>query len=115
MFLTWKRHRFLHLRFALFTMFISNKIFLCVPCVLSVLLRFFLTFLLIRRLIFIITTLSFSIRDRYTIRIYNWFKWFLNFIFFFFFLLRGLPLSSPCWKSCSILLGCPSGYKGSSV
>src|SRR3954467_5814550 len=82
MFLTWKRHRFLHPRFSLFTIFISNKIFLCVPSVLSVLLRFFLTFLLIRRLIFIITTLSFSNRDRYTIRIYNRFKWFLNYLMF---------------------------------
>src|SRR4051812_34913056 len=33
----------------------------------------------------------------------------------FFFLLRGLPLLSPCWESCSILLGCPLGYKGSGV
>src|SRR4051812_1486956 len=36
-----------------------------------------------------------------------------TFLCLFFFLLRGLPLSSPCWESCSILLGCPSGYKGS--
>src|SRR4051812_32862548 len=88
MFLTWKRHRFLHPRFSLFTMFISNKIFLGVPSVLSVFFRFFLNFLLIRRLIIIITTLSFSIRDRYTIRIYNRFKWFLNFPMFLF-----LPLT----------------------
>src|SRR3954465_1396910 len=32
---------------------------------------------------------------------------------FFFFLLRGLPLFSPCWESCSILLGHHLGYKGS--
>src|SRR3954469_10069979 len=84
MFLTWKRHRFLHPRFSLFTMFISNKILLCVPSVLSVLLRFFLTFLLIKRLIFIITTLSLSIRGRYTIKIYKRFKWFLNYLMFLF-------------------------------
>src|SRR4051812_40280144 len=74
----------MHPRLSLFTMFISNKIFLCVPSVLSVLLRFFLTFLLIRSIIIIITTLSFSIRDRYTIRIYNRFKWFLNYLMFLF-------------------------------
>src|SRR3954466_4837700 len=89
MFLTWKRHRFLHPRFSLTTMFLSNKIFLCVPSVLSVLLRFFLNFLLIRSTIFIITTLSFGIRDRYTIRIYSKFKWFLNSLMFLF-----LPLTS---------------------
>src|SRR3954469_21363686 len=88
MFLTGKRHRFLHPRFSLFTMFISNKIFLCVPSVLSVFCRFFLNFLLIRRLINIITTLNFSIRDKYTIRIYSRFKWFLNFLMFLF-----LPLT----------------------
>src|SRR3954469_10631063 len=84
MFLTGKRHRFLHPRFSLFTMFISNKIFLSVPSVLTVLLRFFLSFLIIRSIIFIITTLSFSIRDIYTIRIYSRFKWFLNYLMFLF-------------------------------
>src|SRR3954467_12357354 len=83
MFLIGKRHRFLHPRFSLTTMFLSNKIFLSVPSVLSVLLRFFLNFLLIRRII-IITTLSFSIRDRYTIRIYSRFKWFINYLMFLF-------------------------------
>src|SRR3954462_9276952 len=75
---------FLHPRFSLTTMFFSNKFFLSVPSVLSVLLRFFLTFLFIRRIIFIITTLSFSIRDIYTIRIYSRFKWFLNYLMFLF-------------------------------
>src|SRR3954468_12851490 len=69
-------------------MFITNKIFLCVPSILSVFFRFFLNFLLIRRLIIIITTLSFSIKDRYTIRIYSRLKWFLNFLMFLF-----LPLT----------------------
>src|SRR3954462_9447963 len=87
-FLIGKRHWFLHPRFSFTTMFISNKIFLSVPSVLSVLLRFFLNFLL-KSIIFIITTLSFSTRDKYTIRIYNRFKWFLNYSMFIFLSLTG--------------------------
>ena len=32
---------------------------------------------------------------------------------FFFLFLRVEPLFSACWESYSILLGCPSGYRGS--
>src|SRR3954462_4516395 len=37
------------------------------------------------------------------------------FLLFFFFFWDVVPISLALWESCSILFGCPSGYRGSWV
>src|SRR6266480_7218915 len=88
MFLIRKRHWFLHPRFSFFTMLLTNKVFFSVFCVLSMFLRFFFSFFFIISIIVFISTFSFSIRNRYTIRIYSRFRGFYNFFMFLLLFLR---------------------------
>src|SRR3954463_13479382 len=80
----------------------SNEIFLGVFCILSVLFRFFLNFFFIGSITFIITTFSFSIRNRYTIRVSNMFRGFYT--IFTFLLLLFLGCSTYIISSLGILL-----------
>jgi hypothetical protein len=89
-------------------MLVGNEVFLSVLCIISKLFQFLFNFFFIGST----TTFGFSIRNINTVRILPVSEDSATVLCFFFFL-EGLLSLVARWESCSILLGCPSGYKGS--